>query len=442
MEIKIPPRSTIIPALVLLGTVTAGLSALFFSRLDQIVRDDLYIHGLQSDYNWAAQYWDYSRLVTTGLILATAVTSISFLVMRTRVFQARTRIARVAWFISCLLLLIGIVSAGVSVFFFSQVDDLVNKLMVELYRYGVESSYEWAAQCWIYARLFLGAIAIATTTSCISVFLLLDGGTMQERYFVSTRIDLNPNSTHLILLALLSGGTIALAFSIIYTSSVLVFIGLGLVFWGGLLYYIRPERYVKETLMNRMSLPSLVSLDQIMTGLGYKSKGIHLPPKNSSSFESTKVYFSAQDNTRLPTPEEIRKDENVIFLKNPDGLLITSPGFELTKLFEQTLGTNFTKVNLQYLEQNIPKLLIDLEIAQNVEMHSTDNSVSIRIEGSITNSICMEIRKLSNICGSLGCPLCSSIASAIAKATGKPIVIEKDLASEDGQIEITYRLLE
>jgi hypothetical protein len=54
----------------------------------------------------------------------------------------------------------------------------------------------------------------------------------------------------------------------------------------------------------------------------------------------------------------------------------------------------------------------------------------------------MEIRKLSNICGSLGCPLCSSIASAIAKATGKPIVIEKDLASEDGQIEITYRLLE
>jgi len=437
MKKRILSRSTVIPALTLLGTVVTGLSELFFVRLDQVVHGDLYGYGLQFDYNWAGQYWAYSRLLTTCLTMAVAVTSISILVT---LYQAQTRRTDSARFISCLLLLVGIVSAGLSAFFFNQIDYLVHH---DLYRYGLQFSDTWAVQYWTYARSFLGLIGIATATNCISVFLLLNGRTMQERNIVSTHIYRKLNLPKLIPPALLSVGGIALALSITYTSSIFAFVGLGLVFWGGLLYYIRPERYVKETLLGRMSSPSLVSLDAIMTGLGYKSKGIYLPPKYFTNFESAKVYFSAEDNTELPRPEEIQKKENQTFLKNPDGMLITSPGSELTKLFEKTLGTNFTKVNLQYLEQNIPKLLIDLEIAQNVEMTSTDNSVSIRIEGSATRSICMEIRKLSNICCSLGCPLCSSIASALAKATGKPIIIEKDLASEDGQIiEIRYRLLE
>ena len=256
-------------------------------------------------------------------------------------------------------------------------------------------------------------------------------------------MQLKSNPAKLVPPAILSAGSIALALSINYASSILAFIGLGLVFWGGLLFYIRPERYVKEALLDKMALPPLVSLNEIMTGLGYKSKGIHLPPKYFTNFESAKVYFSAENNAKLPSPEEMQKNENRVFLKNPDGILITSPGFELTELFEKNLGTNLTKVDLQYLEKNMPKLLIDLEIAQKVEMHSTDSRVNVKIEGSITKGICKEIGRLSSICGSLGCPLCSSIALALAKATGKPIIIEKGLASEDGQIlEIEYRLLE
>lgn len=437
LKTKILSRSTAIPALLLLGVVATGLSALSFARLDQVVHGELYSYGLQFDYNWAAQYWNYSRLLATCLTLTIAVNSISILVIFS---QARTRKTDTATFIGCLLLLVGTVSAGVSPFFFNQIDYLVHH---DLYRYGLEFSYTWAIQYWSYARLFLGLVGIATTTNCISVVLLISGKTMKEKFIASKHIRQGLTPSKLIPPALLSVGIIALALSITYTSSILAFVGLGLVFWGGLLYYIRPEKYVKETLLDKMSLPSLVNLDEIMTHLGYKSKGIHLPPKYFTDFESAKVYFSAEDNTKLPSPEKMQKEESRVFLKNPDGILITSPGIELTKLFEKTLGTDFTKVNLQYLEQNLPKLLVDLEIAQNVEMHSTDNSVSIRMEGSVTQSICKEIRKLSNICGSLGCPLCSSIALALAKATGKPIIIERDLASEDGKIiEIIYHLLD
>ena len=437
MKTKILARSNIIPALTLLAAVMIGFSALLFSRLDQVVNGDLYRYGLQSDPSWTGRYWANSFPLAACLIVAITATSISVLFMLS---EALTRETDAARFINCLLLLVGISSSGLSAVFLDQIDYLVNH---DLYRYGLSYSYGWYTPYWTYAKSFLGLIGVVIAVNCVSVVLLLGRKAMHEEYVASTRIRRSLTPSKLIPPALLSLGAIALVLSISYTSSILAFIGLGLIFWGGLLYYIRPGRYVKETLLDKTSLPSLISLGEIMTELGYKSKGIYLPPKYSSDFESAKVYFGAENDGKLPTPEEIQKEEDRIFLKNPNGILITSPGSELTKLFEKTLGKNFTKVNLQYLEQNIPKLLMDLEIAKNVEMHSTGNTVSIKIEGSVTNSICKEIRKQSNICGSLGCPLCSSIASALAKATGKPILIERDLKSEDGEtMEIKYRLLE
>jgi len=293
------------------------------------------------------------------------------------------------------------------------------------------------------ARLFLGLVGIATAVNCVSVILLISSKSAQERYVESTHMQLEPDPAKLVAPTILSAGFIALALSINYASSILAFIGLGLVFWGGLLFYIRPERYVKGTLLDKMSVPPLVSLNEIITELGYKSKGVYLPPKYFADFESVKVYFSTEDNSKLPTPKEIQKNENRTFLRNQGGMLITAPGYELAKLFEKTLGTDFTRTNLQYLEKSIPRLLVDLEIVQKAEIHSTGNNINVRIEGSMTRSVCEEIRKLSNVCGSLGCPLCSSIALALTKAAGKPLIIDKDVTSEDGRtIEITYHLLD
>jgi hypothetical protein len=92
----------------------------------------------------------------------------------------------------------------------------------------------------------------------------------------------------------------------------------------------------------------------------------------------------------------------------------------------------------------MPKLLIeDLEIAQNVQIETLNNTVHVKIENSIYKNMCQEAKKFSNICSLLGCPLCSAIASALAKATGKPVIIEKNQISEDSQtIDIEYHLLE
>jgi len=268
--------------------------------------------------------------------------------------------------------------------------------------------------------------------------------------------------TKLVSWFLLALGLIALAFSIIYTSSILAFIGLGLTFWGALTLYITTEKYVKEILLNSTLLPTLANMDKILTELGYQGKAVYLPPKYLKDPETSKVYIPKNKNARLPTPEEIQQQEDKIFLKNPEAALIIPPGFSLSKLFEKTLGTSFTKVDLEYIQQNLSKLFIeDLEIAENIEIQtkpskaakeltdsvsliqSKNDTIHVKIANSIYKDICKEARSLKHICGSIGCPLCSAIACALTKATGKPIVMETLQTSEDGKIiEATYRVLE
>jgi len=274
------------------------------------------------------------------------------------------------------------------------------------------------------------------------------------------RVVLSP--TRLVSLLLLALGLTALAFSTIYTSLILAFIGLGLTFWGALTLYIASGKYIRQALLDSTILPSLTALNQILTELDYQGNATYLPPKYFKDFEATKVYLPRSQKTNLPAPEEIQQEEDKTFLKNSDALLITPPGLALSKLFEETLGTSFTKVDLEYLRQNLPKLFIeDLEIAEDTEVQIKtskvvkkpddsvnviqfeDNTICVKITNSIYQDICKQEKNLSYIHGKIGCPICSAIACAITKTTGKPVTIEKTHTSEDGNIiEAIYRILE
>ena len=62
---------------------------------------------------------------------------------------------------------------------------------------------------------------------------------------------------------------------------------------------------------------------------------------------------------------------------------------------------------------------------------------------SIYKDFWKEAGKLSNVCSSIGCPLCSSIAIALTRTTGKSVIIENSEATEDGEtIRANFRLLE
>lgn len=257
-------------------------------------------------------------------------------------------------------------------------------------------------------------------------------------------------------------GIVALLASIVYTSSILAFIGLGLVFWGAILLYVEPEEHIKKVILNASILPSLTTLNQIVQELGYEGDATYLPPRYFQNPENSKIYMPKQKDAHLPTPEQIQKYENQTFIKSPQALLLTPPGAELTKLFEKRLKTSFNNVDLNYLQQNLPRLFIeDLEIAENLEIETlpkqvlgrrTSDSLSlvqaeyhtvhVRITDPICKEICEESNKLTHICGRIGCPICSSIGCALTKATGAPVMIEIAQTSKtEKTIEVDYRVL-
>jgi len=241
---------------------------------------------------------------------------------------------------------------------------------------------------------------------------------------------------------LLSFGIISLISSILYESSILAFIGLGLTFWGALLLFIRPTKLVKADLLDSTAISSLKTINHIISNSNCKGKAIYLPPKYLKNIKGATVFIPSKKETILPSIEETAKEK--IFLENPSGMCITPPGLALTNLFEKELKTNFLTTDITYLQNNLPKLFIeDLEIAENFEMNTENDTIHVKITETIYKNICKETRKLSKISNSIGCPLCSSIAIALTRATGKPITIEKTEISEDNKtIETYYRIIE
>ena len=241
--------------------------------------------------------------------------------------------------------------------------------------------------------------------------------------------------------ALLLFGAIALISSIPYASFILAFIGLGLTLWGALLLLIRQTKYVKNKLLDSTAMSSLASIGQLIEAINYKGKGIYLPPQYLKAYKGGTIFVPYKKEVIIPPIEEVAQEK--VFLRNPKGVCLTPPGQSLANLYEDELGTDFATVNLDYLQNNLPKLFVkDLEIAKDLEMNINNNTINVKILNSTYKDLCKEARKLSNICSSIGCPLCGSIACTLARATGKPIVIEKASLSADGKtIEADYQII-
>ncbi|MFX0092576.1 MAG: hypothetical protein ACFFBD_12505 [Candidatus Hodarchaeota archaeon] len=241
---------------------------------------------------------------------------------------------------------------------------------------------------------------------------------------------------------LLLSGIIALLTSIVTSLSILAFTGLSLTFWGALLLYIKPTKYVKVNLLNSITSSLLISLNQIITDLDYKGQAIYLPPKFLNDPKSGRLFISSKKGVIIPSIEEINEEK--VLIKNPKGILLIPPGLDLANLYEMELGKAFRKIKLDHLRNILPKLFVEnLEIAQDLEINLENNFIKVRIKGLINKNLCHATKELQNICGSIGCPICSSIAIALSRATEIPITIDKIATSEYKEdVEITFRLLE
>jgi len=244
----------------------------------------------------------------------------------------------------------------------------------------------------------------------------------------------------IIAFATLILGLISLAASAFYASSILVFIGLGLTFWGAILLYITPTKHVKLELLNATARSTIANIEKLIANTQSSGKGIYLPPKYLEDPESSLIFIPAEADQTLPKPEEIAEEK--LYSEKPKGMFLMPPGLALSKMWEKTFGTSLTRTDLNYLQYNLPKLFIKtLKIAKDIDVKKESNTVTIAITKHVFNEICQETRKHQKTHESIGCPLCSALACALAKATGKPVTIEKE--EQDGETtRIQYRIME
>ncbi len=83
-----------------------------------------------------------------------------------------------------------------------------------------------------------------------------------------------------------------------------------------------------------------------------------------------------------------------------------------------------------------------LEISRDTIIEANDTTVTIRITKHIFRDLCEETGRLKKAHETIGCPLSSALACILAKATGKPIIIQKEENTPEQTTTIEYRMLE
>lgn len=246
-------------------------------------------------------------------------------------------------------------------------------------------------------------------------------------------------------------GALSLIFSILNNSQILGFIGLGLTFWGALFFFVRPIRYVKSSLLDSTAVSSYSTIDRVVKGLKYKGmraryyippypKDVYLP-EHLKGLKDMIVFISADKNADMPSVVEMA--ESKFLLENPRGICVAPPGLGLLTRFEKEFRTDITKLEISELCESLPQLILEnFQLAKEIEMKIEKNRVHLKISDSIYKNLYSREENLKSV-HSLGCPLVSAIACAIAKTTGKIVTIYQDRISPDGQIiEVWYRFTE
>jgi hypothetical protein len=242
----------------------------------------------------------------------------------------------------------------------------------------------------------------------------------------------------LISCLLLTIGAIALVTSTLYESPIAPLIGLSLTFWGALLLYIKPQKYVKARLLDSTIVPLLVTISQTIANIQATGKAIYMPPRDVTELKSGKVFMPTQIEKKTSSIEESKTQKK----NNPNGIYLSPTGLGLANLLESELGKNFYRVDFRQLPGELSKLIQDLEIARKFQIAIESNKITARATESIYQNICNETKDTPNICNSIGCPFCSAIAIALTRTIGKRLVIENCQSQEGKTVETTYRIID
>jgi hypothetical protein len=255
-------------------------------------------------------------------------------------------------------------------------------------------------------------------------------------------------SSRISVLFLISG-LMSLIFSLYSESQILAFIGLGLTFWGALFLLLKPVKLVEGQLLYNATVSTYTTTNRIISDLRYNGKGYYIPPYPKDVYlpeylkglKDPVVFVSAANDSKMPPIEAIAKGK--FTSRKPEGVLLVPPGSGLLAQIEEKSNVDFTKVDLNELCTLMPRFILqDLNLAKEMEMEPNENQVYLRTFDSLYKNLYSARNTLKSV-NLLGCPIASAVACALAKTSGKTIIIQKQQVSPDGlTVEVWYRIVQ
>jgi hypothetical protein len=244
-------------------------------------------------------------------------------------------------------------------------------------------------------------------------------------------------------------GALSLILSIIDSSTILAFVGLGLSLWAVLFLFVQPARYVEENILDYTTIPSYMTIDRIMKDLNCKGRAYYVPPYPEGTYapehlkglKEAVVFIAAEEGIEIPSIDEMAK--NKFLLEHPKGICLAAPGLSLLTQFEKELKMDISRVAIGELCNVLPTLIQEnFRLAKEIKITLGDDEALLQMSDSVYGRLYSPKEKLQSI-HVLGCPLVSAVACAISKSTGKIVTIFKDNIGPDGRkIEVLYRALQ
>jgi hypothetical protein len=249
-------------------------------------------------------------------------------------------------------------------------------------------------------------------------------------------------------------GGFSLLISYLWSASILTFIGLGLTLWGVLIMYISSSRHIRAELLHSISSSLQKCVDNLLvTYMGYAGEVIFFHPKSLAGLGQGYVFIphyttstSGNLNSKIDALNLLPygNEGNIpsVYL-DPKGIFLVAPSQGLVDLFEKELGVNFATVDLGYIQQAIPRLLIEeLKIVDEISIEQSDTGdIVMRISGGPCTDMCRVVGAETRLGNHLGCPLCSAVALVVSKVKAKPVTIKETKVTDDIHISTSYVVL-
>ncbi len=239
-------------------------------------------------------------------------------------------------------------------------------------------------------------------------------------------------------LAVTSVGAGCLIVSYLSSSLILTFIGLGLTLWGLLLFYISPTRSIPRKVFDALSFSTLKSIDAIVDQLYHGESVLHFYHANRNGLAQGYIYFARTSSGAVRNHVQFNSQE--ISQNDFNGTFILSPAQGLLDLFEKELNVDLARIDFAFLQRTLPNILVEeLKLVDYFLIEANDDTFAIQFSGEPSVHLCRLINEKSKIGYRIGCPVCSVLALALSKFTGRPIRIKQTITEgEGGNIKTVY----